>query len=137
MEIEKFKNSLIAFDFESEMVNATDLINAFNKSSDTEKRLDNYFRMKSTKDFITALKSDTLISATDNQLVMKCKNSQGISEGTWVNKWIAYDLASWISPEFKLFIYKVFDNYLNEKLRNQQRQLDYFWDKSDIKDLYR
>jgi hypothetical protein len=136
MEIKKFGNSLIAFDFDSEMVNATDLVSAYNKSNGTEKRIDNYFRQKSTDEFITALKSDTLISAIDNQIVKKVKNQYGKTAETWVNKWIAYDLAAWLSPKFRLFVYQVFDNAVNEKLRNQQMQLDYFWDKEDQRDLY-
>lgn len=136
MEIKKFENSLIAFDFESEYVNATDLIQAFNKENGTDKRIDNYLRNKQTKDFISALESDTLISAPDNQLIKRTINVYGKSETTWFNKWLAYDFAAWLSPKFRLFVYKTFDEYLQNRLRWQQYQIDRFWDKSDNNDLY-
>ena len=128
MEIHKFKGQLIAFDLESEEVNITDLVTAFNKTNATNKKVNDYLRLKSTKEFIECL--------TLNAEIPVIKKQSGRYGGTYANKMIAYDVASWLSPEFRLFVYKVFDNFVNSKLRMQQRQLDYFWDKEDNSDLY-
>lgn len=125
MKIEKFKNQLIAFDFDNEMVNATDMIKSF-----PEKRINNFLRNQQTKDFIRVLESDTLISAT----IIK---QGGTEQGTWMHKLLAYKFAAWLSAEFELFVYKTFDNVLREELNYKQIQLDYFWDKQDQEDLYR
>lgn len=125
MKIEKFNNRLIAFDFESDIVNATDMLKAF-----PNKRMGDFLRLKQTKDYIKLLESETGIPVT----VIK---QGGSEQGTWMNRLLAYDFAAWLSPAFKLFVYKIFDNAIKEQLTNQQRQLDYFWDKQDQNDLYK
>lgn len=124
MEIEKFKNTLIAFDTSNEMVNATDMIRAF-----PGKRMNDFLRLKGTKEFVSLLESKTGIPVT----VVK---QGGSEQGTWMNKVLAYDFAAWLDPEFRLFVYQVFDNAIRERIKTQQSQLDYFWDKSDQQDLY-
>jgi hypothetical protein len=124
MEIKKFENSLIAFDFEGEMINATDMLKAF-----PEKKMNNFLRTKQTKEFIEALQENALKS------VIQVKT--GNTGGTWMHKLLAYKFAAWLSPEFELFVYSTFDKFMKEKFESQQRQLDYFWDKQDINDLYK
>lgn len=128
MEIKKFENSLIAFDFESEYINATDMLKAF-----PEKRMNNFLRLEQTKLFIKSMESDTLFSASKILVVQK----GGINQGTWMHKLLAYKFAAWLNPEFELFVYSVFDKFMKEKFENQQRQLDYFWDKEDRDDIYK
>lgn len=125
MNIEKFNSSLIAFDFDNEMVNATDMLKQF-----PQKRMNDFLRLKQTKEFINLLEPDVRNPVT---LIKQ----GGSVQGTWMHKLLAYKFAAWLSTEFELFVYQVFDNYMTEKLNNQQRQLDYFWDKEDIKDLYK
>ena len=139
MEIKKFDNNLIAFDFDNDYLNATDLLKAYNETrvySDSNKRMDNFLRTKGVKEFIKVLESDALKSAPDFQAVIQSKNEFGRSSGTWVHRILAYRLAAWLSPEFELFVYKTFDDVLKDKLKYQQMQLDRLWDKEDIKDLY-
>jgi hypothetical protein len=124
MEIKKFENSLIAFDFESDMINATDMLKAF-----PEKKMNNFLRTKQTKDFIDVLQNNTLKS------VIQVKT--GNTGGTWMNKLLAYKFAAWLDPKFELFVYFTFDRFMKEKFESQQRQLDYFWDKEDINDIYK
>ena len=146
MDIKKFENSLIAFDFESDLVNATDMLKAF-----PEKKMNNFLRLEQTKNFIKVLEekmssfSDTLKSASnENQvLIVKKGKSNNYDQGTWMHKLLAYKFAAWLNPNFELFVYSVFDEAIKkyiqetkEKLESQQRQLDYFWDKSDNEDLY-
>lgn len=52
MNIEKFNSSLIAFDFDNEMVNATDMAKNYGK------RPVDFLKLESTEAFIEALKSD-------------------------------------------------------------------------------
>jgi hypothetical protein len=125
MKIEKFKDRLIAFDFESEMVNATDMLRAF-----PNKRMNDFLNLRVTKEYKEYLESKTGIPV----LIVKYGGSE---HGTWMQRRLAYDLAAWLSVEFKDFIYRIFDKAVQERLENQQRQLDYFWDKSDQKDLYK
>jgi hypothetical protein len=144
MDIKKFENSLIAFDFESEFVNATDMAKVY------KKRPVDFLKLDSTKAFIDAIKSDVsqnhIGPISDNQIVTTIKGGRhgNKSQGTWMCKLLAYKFAAWLDPKFEVFIYKVFDSVvekykkeIQEKFENQQRQLDYFWDKEDINDLYK
>jgi hypothetical protein len=124
MDIKKFENNLIAFDFDNEIVNATDMIKAF-----PEKKMNNFLRNQQTKDFIHELELITPISVI--------KTNVGKYGGTYMSKLLAYKFAAWLSPKFELFVFQTFDKVIQEKLTNQQRQLDYFWDKQDQNDLYK
>jgi hypothetical protein len=131
MEIKKFENSLIAFDFTVDIVNATDLLKAYNsnlKEGEKSKKMGDYNRLKQTKEFKEILELKTGIPVIGS--------TKGIEGGTWMNRLMAYDFAAWLSPKFRLFIYETFDSVIQDKLRKQQMQLDYFWDKEDQKDLY-
>lgn len=139
MEIVKFKEKLLAFDFSKEMVNATDLLKL-----NPNKRMADYLKLKQTKELIEALESDVDNSRVTVIEVVRGNYSDGRSQGTWMHRLLAYDFAAWLSIDIRLFIYNTFDQFiqkemskLNDKLDTQQRQLDYFWDKEDIKDLYR
>jgi hypothetical protein len=132
MKIEKFKERLIAFDTENETVNATDMLKLF-----PNKRMNDFLDNKQTREFIKELENtETDIPASAVIQIVKGGNNKK-SQGTWMHKLLAYKFASWLSPEFEVFVYKVFDNSIREKLNWQQRQLDYFWDKEDQKDLYK
>ena len=134
MNIEKFNSSLIAFDFDNEMVNATDMAKNYGK------RPVDFLKLESTEAFIEALKSDVSQNNIINfepVITIKGNYSDGRSQGTWMTKLLAYKFASWLDPKFEVFVYRTFENVVNEKIKNQQRQLDYFWDKEDIKDLYK
>lgn len=134
MEIKKFENSLIAFDFESEIINANDMSKPF------KKRPVDFLKLESTKAFIDTLECEVnKNNITDFKAVTTIKGnySDGRSQGTWMCRLLALKFAAWLDPRIEIFVYSVFDKYMKEKLENQQRQLDYFWDKSDQKDLYR
>jgi hypothetical protein len=139
MDIKKFENSLIAFDIESEMVNATDMAKVYGK------RPIDFLRLDSTLAFIEALRSDVSQNhIEENQIVTTVKGGkQDKSQGTWMCRKLSYKFAAWLDPKFEVFVYSIFDEVIEkykketqEKLINQQRQLDYFWDKSDNNDIY-
>jgi hypothetical protein len=141
MKIEKFKEHLVAFDFESETVNATDLMKAF-----PNKRMNDFLKLDQTKKFIEVLKSDNDdIRVTNNEIltIVRGNFNNKRSQGTWMHRILALKFAAWLSPEFELFVYKSFDTYLknqfrilDEKFVNQQRMLDYYSDRDDISDIY-
>lgn len=141
MKIEKFKDSLIAFDFESETVNATDLLKSF-----PNKRMNDFIKLDQTKKFIEVLKSDNDNNrVTDNEIITVIRGNfnDKRSQGTWMHRILALKFAAWLSPEFELFVYKTFDAFIKEQFKlqdkkfvDQQRMLDYYSDKDDIADLY-
>ncbi len=136
MEIKKFKEKLIAFDLLNDVVNATDMAKVYNKKPA------DFLRLKETKAFIDALKSDMNEIHITYETV-KGRHSDGRSQGTWMGELLAIKFAAWLDPNFELFIYKVFQNELKTAIDNlvnknkrQQLELDYFWDKEDNTDLY-
>ena len=140
MKIEKFKNNGIAFDFDKDMVNATDMIKNF-----PEKNMGNFLRNKQTKDFITELENDMLIStSTDSKAINVVKGGNPNMQGTWMHKLLAFKFAAWLSPKFELFVYKVFDKHAyseikkaKDEVRNAQLMESIAWNHLDAKDNYR
>ena len=125
MEIKKFENKLIAFDFDNNTVNATDMVKNFKS-----KKVNDFLRLKETKDFATELEKSL------NTGIPVINKKVGKGGGTWIHKLLGYKLAAWLSPKFELFVYQTFDKEIQKQLSKQQRELDYFWDKEDQKDLY-
>jgi len=140
MNIEKFNERLIAFDFKNEMVNANDLAKQYNKKPN------DFLRLESTQAFIDAFKSDAVSNGITNfepVITIKGNFSTGKSQGTWMHRILAYKFAAWLDPKIEVFVYRTFDAVATEakkisdqKLLEQQRQLDYFWDKEDRNDTY-
>lgn len=124
MELKKFKEIIFAVDVDNEMVNATDLIKGY-----PHKRINDYLRQKSTKEYQEYLESVTGNPAT----VIK---QGGLDQGTWMTLKMALDFASWLDVKLRDYIYDIFLDALKTKLRYQQYQIDYWWDKSDQNDLY-
>jgi hypothetical protein len=135
MNIEKFENSLIAFDFDNEIINATDMIKAYPK-----KRMSDFLKLDGTKDFIDLLESENKKSRiTEYQVltIIKGNFSDNRKQGTWMHKLLALKFAAWLEPKFELFVFMTFDKAIKDKMTSQQRQLDYFWDKQDQNDIYK
>ena len=138
MEIKKFKNELIAFDFDNEIVNATDMLRNY-----PEKRMNNFLRNEQTKEFIKVLERSARISAPDFKAVTQTINVYGKSSGTWMHKLLAYKFAAWLNPEFEVFIYSTFDKAVKKQvseLVEAKRQAEiregYAWNSLDRNDLY-
>jgi len=67
-------------------------------------RFDRYFRTEQTKEFLTALMDE-------ENLAEVIKTTRGKNGATWVHPLIFLDYAMWISPEFKVKVYKwIYDN---------------------------
>lgn len=101
------------------------------------KRINDFTTSKSTKDYLKALEGETEISVSE-----LIKTNRGGIEGgyTAIHRDIIILFARWLDPKFAIacdrFIISEFDK-LEEKRMIAQKQLDYFWDQEDIKDLYK
>ena len=50
----------------------------------------------------------------------------GKHSGTWAHKFVAYDYAGWIDPNFKVGTFTVLDNYFSGELVKPQQELQDF-----------
>ena len=112
MERELF-NSKIRQQSKSQFFSATDLVNAGNYWRFSNKmaffNLAQYFKQKSTKEFIESL---------EDKYSIKCINkSRGRNSSTWVHPLLFIDIALAIDPKLKIEVYEwLFDNLI--KFRN-------------------
>ena len=93
MEIKKFKGKLIAFDFDNEILNATDMIKHY-----PNKRINDFLNNQQTKDFMRVLEANI---NTENPVI---KSEVGRYGGTYMHKRLAYKFAAWLNPEFENFV---------------------------------
>lgn len=84
--------------------NANDLLNLYNASSAKEKSLDDYFVLKSTKSYMSAIQADILNTHDSGELELPVivRTKRGKYGGTWLHPYLFIDFAMWLSPEFKL-----------------------------------
>ena len=103
-----FSSGNVRADAKEKLVNLNDMervgnaINGISKNESGYRRLDNYMRLESTKEFMKIVKSKYLESEV-------FKTSKGkVNGGTWANIYIAIDFAMWLSTEFKLEVIETF-----------------------------
>ncbi len=94
------------------MFNATELLKQWNHFSGHDKKIDHYFYLASTKEFIKALKTDAGITASnENQIFTKVRG--GKVQGTWMSPLLFIDFAMWLNPSFKVKVLKfVYDELI-------------------------
>lgn len=90
------------------MVNLTDM------AKSQGKRVGNYLRLDSTKEYVKALSADTQIRAT--ALIQVFQGGNGI-QGTWAHPEIAIDFASWCNVQFRIWANRTLRGEI-EKTRN-------------------
>jgi hypothetical protein len=105
------------------------------------KRASEWYNSSRTQEYIKALSENV-----ENPTINYMPTQVGRGGSTSVHKSLIIDFARWIDPKFAIkcdeFIYnRIYKqerqiNELQEKAYDQQKQLDYFWDKEDINDLY-
>lgn len=95
------------------MVNATQMAKIFGKE------MKDFNKLESTKKFIeSCLKSDfsSLIGIRKKEdLIISKQNS-----GTWMHRILALEFATWLDPEFKVWILITIDQLLNQYFREQR-----------------
>ena len=87
------------------MFNATSLLKQWNRQSDSERKLDNYFASAKTVEFInTIVERENL--HTPKLAYVKSRASRGNNAGTWMHPLLFIDFAMWINPSFKYDVLK-------------------------------
>lgn len=107
-------------DSKTAFFNATDLMDAYNKQFNENKRVQNYLDNEATKRYLIALvqaenQNNSKESDLENGLLTSRRGKNG---GTWMHPYLFIDFAMWLSPEFKVTVIKwVYDNLI--KIRNE------------------
>lgn len=88
---------------QTEMFNATDLVNGYNKVRRSmglsQRELKEYWKMESTKEFLEALEYELgLNGCNSTELKITRKGKYG---GTYVAPQVFVDIAMWLNPNFK------------------------------------
>ena len=113
--VKSYNNTPIHFEVNGRvMVNATEMAKPFGKN------VSNYLRMSSTSELLQELVQ------TANSQFENHKNDfleddflrvvrGGRHNGTWMEETLAIDFAGWLSPKFKVWMYRTFKTLLQEK----------------------
>lgn len=96
------------------MFNATSLLKQWNSLSPTERKMDNYFNLQGTGEFVNTIIAKENLN-TPKLVYLKRRGKNG---GTWMHPLLFIDFAMWINPSFKYDVLKfVYDQLI--EYRNQ------------------
>jgi hypothetical protein len=122
---------LVNSDTKNVMVNATEMAKLFNK------RVDDFTRLLSTKDFIEVILED-LNSENNHADVRDYMENDIISSskkrGTFMHEFLALEFAAWLNPKFKLWIYKTIRNILTKDVKPIKTAVDKLSEKQEALD---
>ena len=92
------------------MFNATALLNQWNRAAGMKKEMNDYLRLQSTHDFLSALQSEfDFKDGNSPYLTYRGK----YSGGTWMTPLLFIDFAMWLNPKFKVQVLKfVYDELI-------------------------
>ena len=92
------------------MFNATALLNQWNRAAGMKKEMNDYLRLQSTHDFLSALQSEFDFKDGNSPYL----TSRGkYSGGTWTTPLLFIDFAMWLNPKFKVQVLKfVYDELI-------------------------
>jgi hypothetical protein len=95
-----FQGHSITFEFSDgcKMIHANQMVKPFGK------RLDNFFRLKETKDYILLLEA-RYENIPGREVLRTVKGGNKDLQGTWVDEKLALKLAMWLSPSFELWVH--------------------------------
>ena len=122
VQVFEYEGKRIVFDFgeEGEMINATEIVKAFGK------KLDNFTRLKQTKEFIKSLEKsmNSTVPSDVRERQKAIKVVRGGNrldlQGTWYEQRLALKLAAWLNPDFEVWIY----GKIRELITTGQTQLN-------------
>lgn len=96
------------------MFNATELLKQWNAKSPSERKMDNFFKLKGTEGFVITIQERENLN-TPKLVYLKSRGKNG---GTWMHPLLFIDFAMWINSEFKYdvlkFVYDQLIAYRNE-----------------------
>ena len=92
------------------MFNATALLNQWNRAAGMKKEMNDYLRLQSSHDFLSALQSEFDFKDGNSPYL----TSRGkYSGGTWMTPLLFIDFAMWLNPKFKVQVLKfVYDELI-------------------------
>lgn len=100
-------------------INATALCRSANK------KINDYLRLESTKEFLNELSADTGFPVTE--LIQVVRGGFPKLQGTWVHPYVALNLAQWLSPKFAVqvskWIYEWMTQGFNIEVEHQKHEL--------------
>lgn len=88
-------------------INATAMCKKFGK------RLNDYSRLDTTKEFVQELSSDAGIPA--DLLIVKIMTGENEIRGTWIHPDLAVNLAMWLSPKFSVKVSRLIKDWISGK----------------------
>lgn len=102
----EFRGEMIAFEFsgDSNLINATQMARSF-----PGKKVNDFLRLKNTKDFVNALEARYGASRNGNGRREVLRVVQGGTpelQGTWMDELLAIKFAGWLNPEFEIWMYE-------------------------------
>lgn len=118
--------------------NATALLKQWNGQSRSERKMDNYFNVKGTDEFVSTIMVRENLH-TPKLVYVKSRASRGLNSGTWMHPLLFIDFAMWINPEFKYDVLRfVYDQLIQYRIeagdtyREMTAQIARISKKSDI-----
>ncbi len=75
------------------------------------KRINDYLRLDSTKEFLVELASDTGNPVTE--LIQMIRGGNPQLQGTWIHPYVAINLGQWLSPKFAVQVSKWVFEWMN------------------------
>jgi len=85
--------------------NANDLLALYNGASNVQKRIEDYSKLKSSREFANQVLSEEFVNNEDSrelEMPSLVQSKRGKHGGTWMHPYVFMDFAMWLSPEFKL-----------------------------------
>ncbi len=93
----------------------------------TRNKINDYFRLKSTKELIKVIKSEYNFKTDDNDNLTYTLNIEKAYSGTYIHKVLFDHVLSWINKNYAIKISKILDECRNEynlKLKYENKQKD-------------
>lgn len=124
-----YNNQFITFDFgdDSKMINATEMAKPF------KKMVGHFLALKGTKDYILLL--EARYRNPDNgkkrEVLRVVQGGTPELQGTWMDEKLAIKFASWLSPEFELWVY----DRIEELLKTGKTEIPNYTPSNIIKGL--
>ena len=97
---------MIAFEFsgENNLINATQMAQSF-----PGKKVNDFLRLKNTKDFVTALEArygNSRNGNTNREVLRVVQGGTPELQGTWMDELLAIKFAGWLNAEFEIWMYE-------------------------------
>lgn len=106
----EYQNNSISFEFEdgNRMINATEMAKPF------KKRVNDFLRLQGSREYILLLESRYADSRNGNnrEVLRVIQGGTPELQGTWMDEKLALKFASWLAPEFELWVYDKIEELL-------------------------